>query len=109
MSKTLVWINPIGRLLNPLLRCPGFSQRLSMVWVTAAGFGLAFGAAVMVAEAKEDHRSKQDPGELHLLVGGHHSVIENPILFVSMGLNLLWIVVPRLILTIRVIRLYRLW
>ncbi len=107
--KTLGWINPLVRLLSPVLKLLGLSQRVGVLWFTGAVFGLIYGAAVIFEEVKQGNLTKEELEELHLSIGIHHSVIEDPAIFMTMGMSAFWLWVPRLIVVILVVRLLSLW
>ena len=107
--KALDWINLVVKLLAPLLRLFGLSEKVGILWMTGAVFGLAYGAAVIIEEAKEGRLSKEELEGLHLSIGINHAVIEDPALFLTMGLNAFWLWVPRLIMAILVVHLFGLW
>jgi Fe2+ transport system protein B len=107
--KALGWINQLVRILMPFLRALGLSPRVGMLWMTAVVFGLAYGAAVIVEEAKRGDLSSQELEELQLSIGINHSMVEDPALFLSLGLSAFWLWVPRLITAIVAVRLLTLW
>jgi len=95
----------IVKALNPLLKTMGLDQKVGLLWLTAVAFGLAYGGAVIVEEAKEGHFNKEELEKLHLSIGINHSMIEDPALFLSLGLSAFWLWVPRFILAIVAVRL----
>ena len=107
--RALNWINPIVKVLAPLLKVFGLSEKVGILWLAGAFFGLLYGAAVIIEEAKAGHLSKKELRELHLSIGANHSIVEDPVLFLAMGLNAFWLWVPRLIMAALVVRLYTLW
>ena len=107
--KALGWIEPFVELFAPLLRFLGLSKRVGILWIAGAIFGLAYGAVVIIGEAKEGRLSKEELEGLHLSIGINHSIIEDPLFFLAMGLNAFWLWVPRLIMAILVVRLFSLW
>jgi Fe2+ transport system protein B len=102
-------IHHIVKLLNPLLKTMGLNQQVGLLWLTAIAFGLAYGGAVIVEEAKEGNINKEDLEKLHLSIGINHSMIEDPALFLSLGLSAFWLWVPRLILAIVAVRLLEIY
>jgi hypothetical protein len=86
----------IVRVMSPALKVLGLGKQTGFLWLTAAIFGLTYGAAVIVAEAKEGNLSKDELERLHLSIGINHSMIEDPALFLSLGLGLFWLCVPRI-------------
>jgi hypothetical protein len=109
VMKTLGWIHHIVRFLTPLLKLLGLKQNVGILWVTATVFGLAYGGAVIVEEAKEGHLTKDELEELHLSIGINHSMVEDPPLFLSLGLSAFWLWVPRLIVAMIAVRLLSAW
>lgn len=107
--KVFGWIDHIVRMLLPFLKALGLSPRVGMLWMTAVVFGLAYGAAVIVEEAKRGDLSKQELEELQLSIGINHSMVEDPSLFLSLGLSAFWLWIPRLITAIVAVRLLTFW
>ncbi|MDO8687522.1 MAG: hypothetical protein Q7K41_02915, partial [Dehalococcoidales bacterium] len=85
----------------------GLSQRTTTMWVAATIFGLFYGGAVIIAEAKNNTLSKDELERLHIFVGINHSMVEDPSLFAVLGLNAFWLWVPRLVTAIVAVQLYR--
>jgi hypothetical protein len=107
--KALGWIQPIVTLFSPVLLLLGVSRRVGMLWLTAVVFGLAYGGAVIVEEAKNGDLSPEELEILHLSIGINHSMIEDPLLFMALGLSAFWLWVPRLIIAILAVHVLRLW
>jgi spore maturation protein SpmB len=104
--KKVGWIEHIVRLCRPVLKALGLSEKAGILWMTAALFGLAYGAAVIVEEANEGHLGKEELEALHLSIGINHSLIEDPALFLALGLSAFWLWIPRLITAIIAVRLF---
>ena len=107
--KVFGWIDRIVSLFVPLFRIFGLSPTAGIIWITALIFGLAYGAAVIVEEAEKGHLTKQELECLHLSIGINHSVIEDPSLFLTLGLGAFWLWVPRLLTAIVCVHLLGLW
>jgi len=107
--KALGWIKHVVRALRPLLKALGLSQKVGLLWVTAAVFGLSYGAAVIVEEAKGGHLTGEELEGLQLSIGINHSMVEDPALFMSLGLNAFWLWIPRLLMAMAAVRLLTLW
>lgn len=102
----------IHRIVNglvPVLKTLGLDRRVGILWLTAAVFGVAYGAAVIVEEAKEGGIAREDLTKLHLSIGINHALIEDPALFLPLGLSPFWLWVPRLITAIVAVHLLLLW
>jgi Fe2+ transport system protein B len=106
IMKNYNLIDHIVRVMAPFLRLLGLGKQTGFLWLTAATFGLTYGAAVIVAEAKEGNLSKDELERLHLSIGINHSMIEDPMLFLSLGLSIFWLSVPRLAAAIIAVQLF---
>jgi Fe2+ transport system protein B len=109
LLKAFGLIHPFVRALGPFLRIMGLDRKVGFLWMTAVIFGLSYGGAIIVAEAKSGHLSRDDLELLHLSIGMNHSMIEDPPLFLPMGIHPFWLYVPRLVMAIIIVRLVRLY
>jgi hypothetical protein len=107
--KASGWMDPILKALTLPLKMMGLSQKVGLLWMAGAFFGVAYGAAVIVGEAKKGYLTKEELESLHASIGINHSMIEDPALFLTMGLNPFWLWVPRLVMAILFVHLLRLW
>lgn len=104
LLKTFDLIHPFVKALAPFLRLMGLNQKVGFLWMTAVVFGLSYGGAVIVEEAKNGRLSSDDLELLHLSIGMNHSMVEDPPLFMSLGVNPFWLYIPRLLMAIIVVR-----
>ncbi len=115
MMILLAWLQAINfipvlaRLLSPVLRLLGLSRSVGILWLTAAIFGLSYGAAVIVEETRNGDFEKADIRRLHLSIGINHAMLEDPLLFLAMGLPAFWLWGPRLAAAIAAVYIDRLW
>ena len=107
--KAMGWITYVVRIFSPLLVLMGLDQKVGILWMTAIVFGLAYGGAVIVEEAQSGHLTKDELEILQLSIGINHSMVEDPMLFVAIGLSAFWLYVPRLLMAIVSVRLVRIW
>ncbi|MEN6464675.1 MAG: iron transporter [Syntrophaceae bacterium] len=107
--KALGWINTIVKFLTPFLRVMGLSEKVGLLWITAVVFGLAYGGAVIVEEARAGHLDSEELETLQLSIGINHSMVEDPSLFLSLGLSPFWLWVPRTIIAIIAVRILTFW
>ncbi len=107
--KSLGWITYIVRFFAPLLMIMGLDRKTGFLWMTAIVFGLAYGGAIIVEEAQAGHLNKEELEMLQLSIGINHSMVEDPMLFVAIGLSAFWLYIPRLVMAIVSVRLIRLW
>jgi hypothetical protein len=109
IMKSRGWIDVIIKRLSPLLRAMGLSRRVGILWMTAVVFGLTYGGAVIVEETRRDVLTRDELEELHLSIGINHSMIEDPSLFLPLGLSPFWLWIPRLLVAIIAVRLLTAW
>ena len=107
--KAMGWIAYVVRVFSPLLSLMGLDRKVGILWMTAIVFGLSYGGAVIVEEARNGHLTKEELEMLQLSIGINHSMVEDPMLFVAIGLSAFWLYVPRLVMAIVSVRLVRLW
>jgi hypothetical protein len=93
--------------LTPLLRILGLDKKVGMLWLTAVVFGLLYGAAVIVEAAKKGNFTREELHQLQVSIGINHSMLEDPALFLSLGLGPFWLWVPRLLAAIIAVHLLR--
>ena len=102
-------IDYIVNILNPFLKILGLEKKVGIMWLTAIVFGLSYGAAVIVSETKNGSFTRAELENLHLSIGINHSIIEDPALFLSFGLNPFWLWVPRLMIAIIAVHVFSVW
>lgn len=100
LAKIFHIIQFITRLVSPVLSVMGLNRSTGMLWLTASVFGLAYGAAVIVEETQTHTFEKEDLTRLHLSIGVNHAMIEDPALFLPLGLPVFWLWIPRLVAAI---------
>lgn len=100
-------IDVVTRLTSPVISVMGLSRSTGMLWLTASIFGLAYGSAVIVEETSEKEYKKSELTKLHLSIGVNHAMIEDPALFLPLGLPPFWLWVPRIAAAISAAWLYR--
>jgi len=109
IAKSMGWVMPVVKALSPFLRILGLSEKVGILWMTAVVFGLTYGGAVIVEEARQGHISREELEELQLSIGINHSMVEDPFLFMPFGISAFWLWVPRLITAMAATRLLTLW
>ncbi len=109
IMKSFNIVHHIVRVISPVLKAMGLNQKVGILWITAAVFGIAYGAVVIVQEAKEGNFDRQELEKLHISIGINHSMVEDPTLFLTLGLNAFWLWVPRLLTAVLAVHLFALW
>lgn len=94
-SGVIRWLS---RLLRVPLQVLGLPQRTAFLWIVANTLGLAYGAGIIIDYVERGSLSDRDA----LLINSHvavcHSLLEDTLLFVAIGVPAIWITVPRLML-----------
>jgi hypothetical protein len=88
------------RLLRPLTRLLGLSENTGLMLVAGCLFGIAYGAGVIIRAAAENAVSRRDVYLVSLFLVCSHSVIEDTLIFLPLGINVLWLLLFRLTLAV---------
>lgn len=96
VMKRLDLIRYLVRAISPVLALMGLRRSTGMLWLTAAVFGITYGAAVIVEETRDHDYDPSELTPLHLSIGINHAMIEDPALFIPLGIPLVWLWIPRL-------------
>jgi len=99
-------IGRITALLNPVLRVLGLNKNTGFLWLTAAFFGLTYGAAVIVEEAREGNITAIELERLQVSIGINHAIVEDTALFLTLGVGVFWLVLPRFTAAIVAVKIY---
>lgn len=86
--------------LKPLIILFGLPRETSFSWVVANTLGLAYGSAVMINQVKEGKMSKKQADLLNHHIALSHSQLEDPLLFLTLGYSLVWLIIPRVAIAI---------
>jgi spore maturation protein SpmB len=93
----------ISKIFAPLMRVFGLSSESSFLWFVAQTLGLTYGSAVMIEEVDRNEISTFDANLLNYHIAINHSLLEDTLLFVAIGVPAGWMIAPRLILAIIVV------
>ncbi|MCP3952172.1 MAG: iron transporter [Desulfobacterales bacterium] len=104
--KTYKLIDHLVRGLNPILKILGLDRNVGMLWLAAAIFGIAYGGAVIIEEIRQGHYDREELKRLHLSIGINHSMIEDPLLFLPLGIGAFWLWIPRLLAAVAAVNAY---
>lgn len=105
--KITGWIENVIRFFRPVMRVLGLPEKASPLWVITSAFGLMFGGAVIMEEATRSRLTKKELEHLHISIGINHSMVEDPLLFLALGVNALWLWIPKLLAGISAVQIYR--
>lgn len=102
-------IDKVVRIIEPFLGILGLDRRVGMLWMTAAVFGITYGGAVIVAETRERQIPPEQLKQLHVSIGINHAMVEDPALFLPLGIHPFWLWIPRLVTAVAFTHAYRMW
>jgi len=102
-------IDSIVKIINPFMRLLGLEKKVGLLWLTAVIFGLSYGAAVIVSEVRNSSFTQAELEDLHISIGINHAIIEDPAIFLSLGLSPFWLWVPRFIAAIIAVHVFSVW
>ena len=103
----LRWDHYLYRFFRPFMKVMGLSDRSVILWVAAVVFGLMYGSAVIMQKAKEGSLTRSELERLNISIGINHSMAEDPMLYVAIGLNWFWLYIPKLLMAIICAQIYR--
>jgi len=89
--------------LKPLMKVFGLPQNTSFSWIAANFLGLAYGSAIIIDQLETKKMSKNDADTLNHHIALSHSQLEDPLLFLTLGFSMGWLIFPRLIIAIVVV------
>ncbi len=88
----------LSRLLKYPLMALGVPRQAAFLWVVANTLGLAYGAGVILDHVGRGHLTPTQADLLNIHIAISHSLLEDTLLFVAIGVSAWWIVIPRVIL-----------
>lgn len=100
-------LHGLARLVSPVLALLGLPRSVAFLWIVANTLGLAYGAGVLVPEAQSGRIRKEEIGMLNRSIAVCHSLLEDTLLFVTVGAWAFWITVPRLVVAAAAVWLFR--
>lgn len=98
----------LSKTLAPLQTIMGLPESTSFSWIVANTLGLAYGSAIMIEQVDKGQMTKSEADLLNHHIAVSHSQLEDPLLFAAIGVPIWWLIIPRLILGIIVVWVYRL-
>lgn len=100
LLRALNLIEKMKRPLAPLMAVLGLPTSTSILWIIANTLGLAYGGIAIVDELEKGDVSLPDVRLMNSSIALTHSLLEDSILFMSVGIGLIWVIVPRTLLSI---------
>ncbi len=96
-------IDRLTRPLRPLMKIFGLPESVSFLWIVANCVGLAYGGALMINEIERGEIGRRDARLLNAHIGVSHSLLEDTVLFATIGVGVFWLFVPRLVIATAVV------
>ena len=93
----------ISKVFAPVMRVMGLSDDSSFLWFVAQTLGLTYGSAVMIEEVNNKEITPESANLLNYHIAINHSLLEDTLLFVAIGVPAGWIIVPRFAFAILVV------
>lgn len=96
-------IEAISRPLRPLMRIFGLPDSSPFLWIVGNVIGLAYGGAVMSDMVEEGKLNLKESNTVNYHLSISHSLLEDTLLFVALGINLWVIIGTRVLLAMIVV------
>lgn len=93
-------INIFEKPLSPFMKVMGLPQSTTFSWVVANVVGLAYGSAIMIDQREKGRLTAADADLLNHHISISHSEVEDPLLFLTLGYALHWLIWPRVFVAI---------
>jgi spore maturation protein SpmB len=100
--KVLTWV------MRPLVWLAGLPKQAAFTVMASSTLGLAYGAGLVIAEAKQGHLSRDGQFRTNVFIGTTHSLWEDTGLFAILGASIWWIVLGRLVVGALAVRFFAL-
>ena len=102
-------IKYLQKLFKPVMKLMGLSDGVTVAWLVAIFAGVTVGAAVIIDECRKDLVSAEELEYLHVSIGINHSIIEHTAILGALGMNMVWLAVPRLLTAVITVHALRGW
>lgn len=93
----------ISKAFAPFMKIMGLSPDSSFLWVISQIVGLTYGSAIMIEAVENKQITAQNANLLNYHIAINHSLLEDTLLFVAIGVPAAWMIGPRFIIAIIVV------
>lgn len=93
----------ISKTFAPIMKIMGLSPDSSFLWVISQIVGLTYGSAIMTEAVDKNQITAQNAKLLNYHIAINHSLLEDTLLFVAIGVPAMWMIGPRFIIAIIVV------
>jgi hypothetical protein len=97
----------LSQFFAPVMRIFGLPREASFLWIVINIVGYSYGAGIVEEQIKAGKMKPKDADLFNHHAGICHSLLEDTVLFLAVGVSLFWITLPRLILAFIVVWLER--
>lgn len=96
-------LNYLSKTFAPLMKIFGLSKESSFLWFVGQILGLTYGSAVMIEEVENKEITPRDANLLNYHIAINHSLLEDTLLFIAIGVPGFWIIAPRFLFAIAIV------
>ena len=90
------------------MRLFGLPGDCAFLWIVLNTLGLTYGSSVMIGEVESGAIPRRDARLLNAHAAMNHSLLEDTLLYVALGIGLFWLMVPRIVMAMAVVWTMRL-
>jgi len=98
LLKDINVLQKLSGLLQPFTNVLGLNEKTGITLLAGILFGIAYGAGVIIQTAKEENLSKKDLYLATFFLISCHAVIEDTLIFIPLGINVLYLLLIRMVL-----------
>ena len=102
-------LHRISGFLSPVMIVFGLPKDTAFLWLVGNLVGLAYGGAIMVEQIEQKKLSLESGRLLNIHLAVSHSLLEDTLIFVVIGVPVLWIIGTRLLFAIMALWIKRLF
>jgi hypothetical protein len=93
----------LSKLFAPVMKLFGLSPDASFLWIVINVVGYAYGATLIIEKVKGGQMKPQEADLFNHHASMSHSLFEDTILFMALGVPIFWLTVPRLAMALVVV------
>lgn len=93
----------LSALFAPLMKLFGLPANTAFLWLVGNVVGLAYGGAIMMEQIEQKNLTRREGDILNYHLAMNHSMLEDTIIFVAIGIPAMWILFTRLLFAILVV------
>ncbi len=97
----------LSAVFHPVMKVFGLSSNAAFLWLVGNVVGLAYGGAIMAEQMAQKKLSYKEGNLLNYHLAMSHSLLEDTIIFIAIGIPALWIILTRLFFAVGVVWIRR--